>query len=212
MSSLSSLTLFPCSVNKISSLADFEDCHKLQELYLRKNNIKDINDLVYLQVWKREFIISINLNTSFKKKMRTIHVLWCANGERKLINNSFKQESILYYKLQQSGSQQWQRASQQDPQQSQSAKICQKLIQSLKTMNTLIFQIQNKNGFKKTTHSHVTTLSHASAQVAPQQTQQSAQHDEFVWFNPPSVISEAFRRFSDRGWSVMGPRKKQQYF
>lgn len=38
------------SVNKISSLADFEDCHKLQELYLRKNNIKDINDLVYLQV------------------------------------------------------------------------------------------------------------------------------------------------------------------
>ncbi|XP_055322446.1 uncharacterized protein F09G8.5 isoform X2 [Sitodiplosis mosellana] len=37
------------SVNKISSLADFEDCHKLQELYLRKNNIKDINDLVYLQ-------------------------------------------------------------------------------------------------------------------------------------------------------------------
>ncbi|XP_031620335.1 cilia- and flagella-associated protein 410 isoform X2 [Contarinia nasturtii] len=37
------------SVNKISSLSDFEDCHKLQELYLRKNNIKDINDLVYLQ-------------------------------------------------------------------------------------------------------------------------------------------------------------------
>lgn len=38
------------SVNKISGLADFEDCHKLQELYLRKNNIKDINDLAYLQV------------------------------------------------------------------------------------------------------------------------------------------------------------------
>lgn len=37
------------SVNKISSLSDFEDCNKLQELYLRKNNIKDINDLVYLQ-------------------------------------------------------------------------------------------------------------------------------------------------------------------
>lgn len=37
------------SVNKISGLADFEDCHKLQELYLRKNNIKDINDLAYLQ-------------------------------------------------------------------------------------------------------------------------------------------------------------------
>lgn len=46
------------SVNKISSLADFEDCQKLQELYLRKNNIKDINDLVYLQVKKLNILIS----------------------------------------------------------------------------------------------------------------------------------------------------------
>lgn len=38
------------SVNQISSLADFEECPNLQELYLRKNNIQDINDLVYLQV------------------------------------------------------------------------------------------------------------------------------------------------------------------
>ncbi|XP_037044144.1 TPR-containing protein DDB_G0280363 isoform X2 [Bradysia coprophila] len=37
------------SVNRISNLSDFEDCHKLQELYLRKNNIQDINDLTYLQ-------------------------------------------------------------------------------------------------------------------------------------------------------------------
>jgi len=39
-----------CSVNKISNLSDFEECPNLQELYLRKNNIQDINDLVYLQV------------------------------------------------------------------------------------------------------------------------------------------------------------------
>ncbi|KAG5676948.1 hypothetical protein PVAND_006742 [Polypedilum vanderplanki] len=37
------------SVNKIGSLADFEECPNLQELYLRKNCIEDINDLVYLQ-------------------------------------------------------------------------------------------------------------------------------------------------------------------
>ncbi|CAO1370305.1 unnamed protein product [Diamesa serratosioi] len=36
-------------VNKISTLSDFEDCPNLQELYLRKNNIQEINDLVYLQ-------------------------------------------------------------------------------------------------------------------------------------------------------------------
>lgn len=39
----------PFSVNKISSLSDFEECPNLQELYLRKNNIQDIGDLAYLQ-------------------------------------------------------------------------------------------------------------------------------------------------------------------
>lgn len=40
-------------MNKIGGLADFEDCQKLQELYLRKNNVKDINELAYLQVRNR---------------------------------------------------------------------------------------------------------------------------------------------------------------
>ncbi|XP_067646659.1 dynein axonemal assembly factor 11 isoform X7 [Eurosta solidaginis] len=37
------------SVNKITTLQPFEDCQKLQELYLRKNNIQDINEIAYLQ-------------------------------------------------------------------------------------------------------------------------------------------------------------------
>ncbi|XP_019890163.1 dynein axonemal assembly factor 11 isoform X1 [Musca domestica] len=37
------------SVNKISTLQPFEDCLKLQELYLRKNCIQDINEIAYLQ-------------------------------------------------------------------------------------------------------------------------------------------------------------------
>ena len=41
---------FLYSVNKINTLAPFENCVNLQELYLRKNNINDINELVYLQV------------------------------------------------------------------------------------------------------------------------------------------------------------------
>lgn len=40
------------SVNQISTLADFEDCERLQELYLRKNNIPDLSELAYLQVSK----------------------------------------------------------------------------------------------------------------------------------------------------------------
>ncbi|XP_052862483.1 nuclear transcription factor Y subunit beta isoform X1 [Anopheles cruzii] len=37
------------SVNRISTLADFENCINLQELYLRKNNLTDIDELVFLQ-------------------------------------------------------------------------------------------------------------------------------------------------------------------
>ncbi|XP_038116582.1 uncharacterized protein LOC6052234 isoform X5 [Culex quinquefasciatus] len=37
------------SVNRISTLADFENCINLQELYLRKNNLTDIDELMYLQ-------------------------------------------------------------------------------------------------------------------------------------------------------------------
>lgn len=37
------------SVNRISTLADFENCVNLQELYLRKNNLTDIDELIYLQ-------------------------------------------------------------------------------------------------------------------------------------------------------------------
>ncbi|KAL7049511.1 hypothetical protein ACKWTF_003733 [Chironomus riparius] len=46
---LKGVEVLALSVNKISNLADFEECPNLQELYLRKNNIQDINDLVYLQ-------------------------------------------------------------------------------------------------------------------------------------------------------------------
>ena len=36
------------SVNKISSLKEFANCSKLQELYLRKNNITDLSEIRYL--------------------------------------------------------------------------------------------------------------------------------------------------------------------
>ncbi|TNJ28103.1 Leucine rich repeat protein [Giardia muris] len=37
------------SVNAISSLADFAQCHSLTELYLRKNKISDLREVVYLR-------------------------------------------------------------------------------------------------------------------------------------------------------------------
>lgn len=56
-----SLFSVPFSVNQISTLADFEDCERLQELYLRKNNIPDLSELAYIQVNKHA---EINKKTS----------------------------------------------------------------------------------------------------------------------------------------------------
>lgn len=36
------------SVNKISTLKDFRNCHKLQELYLRKNDVAEVSEINYL--------------------------------------------------------------------------------------------------------------------------------------------------------------------
>ncbi|XP_060526568.1 cilia- and flagella-associated protein 410-like isoform X2 [Cylas formicarius] len=37
------------SINKINSLSDFQFCKRLEELYIRQNDIRDINEVVYLQ-------------------------------------------------------------------------------------------------------------------------------------------------------------------
>lgn len=61
------------SVNKISTLQDFEDCRNLQELYLRKNNIQDINEIAYLQslpnlkyLWLEENPCCENVGPSYR--------------------------------------------------------------------------------------------------------------------------------------------------
>ncbi|XP_046404481.1 acidic leucine-rich nuclear phosphoprotein 32 family member B-like isoform X2 [Ischnura elegans] len=44
-----SVEVLSLSVNKINSLADFQYCRNLQELYVRKNEIRDLNEVCYLQ-------------------------------------------------------------------------------------------------------------------------------------------------------------------
>ncbi|XP_049298080.1 uncharacterized protein F09G8.5 isoform X1 [Anopheles funestus] len=62
------------SVNRISTLADFENCINLQELYLRKNNLTDIDELVYLQnlpklkyLWLEENPLVDNAGPSYRQ-------------------------------------------------------------------------------------------------------------------------------------------------
>ncbi|GIL86656.1 hypothetical protein Vretifemale_14917 [Volvox reticuliferus] len=42
------LEVLSLSVNRLSSLKDFRHCSKLQELYLRKNDVKDLNEIQHL--------------------------------------------------------------------------------------------------------------------------------------------------------------------
>jgi Leucine-rich repeat (LRR) protein len=51
-----------CSVNKIGSLSDFQYCHNLQELYIRKNNIRELNQILYLQDLPRLNILWLDEN------------------------------------------------------------------------------------------------------------------------------------------------------
>ncbi|XP_058466192.1 uncharacterized protein LOC131439320 isoform X4 [Malaya genurostris] len=62
------------SVNRINTLADFENCLNLQELYLRKNNITDIDELIYLQnlpklkyLWLEENPLVDNAGPSYRQ-------------------------------------------------------------------------------------------------------------------------------------------------
>ncbi|XP_018404249.1 PREDICTED: uncharacterized protein LOC108780911 isoform X2 [Cyphomyrmex costatus] len=46
---LKNVEVLSLSVNNINTLADFQYCHKLQDLFIRRNNIKDLNEICYLQ-------------------------------------------------------------------------------------------------------------------------------------------------------------------
>ena len=43
------VVLLLLSVNRISTLRDFQCCYALKDLYLRKNCIEDLSELAYLQ-------------------------------------------------------------------------------------------------------------------------------------------------------------------
>ncbi|GFR44227.1 hypothetical protein Agub_g5417, partial [Astrephomene gubernaculifera] len=48
LSKLPNLEVLSLSVNKLTSLKDFRHCTKLQELYLRKNDVRDLGEIQHL--------------------------------------------------------------------------------------------------------------------------------------------------------------------
>lgn len=50
MNYLPNVEVVSLSVNKITSLKDFQNCKNLRELYVRKNEISDYHEIDYLVV------------------------------------------------------------------------------------------------------------------------------------------------------------------
>ena len=59
---MKNLEVLSLSVNKIATLKDFVNCLKLQELYLRKNNIEDLSEIKYLGAQKSLRILWLSEN------------------------------------------------------------------------------------------------------------------------------------------------------
>jgi hypothetical protein len=49
LNQMPNIEVLSLSINKISSLKDFQNCTKLQELYVRRNNIKNLAEIRFLQ-------------------------------------------------------------------------------------------------------------------------------------------------------------------
>jgi len=80
------------SVNLISSLKEFANCHKLQELYLRKNNISDLSEVRYLADLQHLRILWLWDNPCTEHPHYRLYVIKCLPNLVKLDNDPITPE------------------------------------------------------------------------------------------------------------------------
>uniref|UniRef100_A0A1B6C5R7 U2A'/phosphoprotein 32 family A C-terminal domain-containing protein n=1 Tax=Clastoptera arizonana TaxID=38151 RepID=A0A1B6C5R7_9HEMI len=82
------------SVNKISSLADFQNCLKLQELFVRKNEIRDLNQICYLKQLPKLRVLNLAENPCSYKEGYRLAVINCLPKLEKLDDKQITQEEL----------------------------------------------------------------------------------------------------------------------
>lgn len=82
------------SVNKIASLSDFQFCRNLQELYVRKNNIKELNQILYLQGLPRLKSLWLEENPCADTDLYRLTVLRTLPNLQKLDNIAVQPEEV----------------------------------------------------------------------------------------------------------------------
>lgn len=89
---LPNVEIVSLSLNKISSLRDFQYCAKLSELYLRKNNIMDLRDVAYLQKLPNLRVLWLSNNPCAEHDNYRLYVIKMLPGLLKLDNAEVTQE------------------------------------------------------------------------------------------------------------------------
>ncbi|XP_063226344.1 acidic leucine-rich nuclear phosphoprotein 32 family member B isoform X3 [Bacillus rossius redtenbacheri] len=82
------------SVNKINNLSDFQFCRNLQELYVRKNEIRDLNQICYLQELPRLRNLWLDENPCANAENYRLTVLRALPHLQKLDNSVVKPEEV----------------------------------------------------------------------------------------------------------------------
>ena len=91
---LPNVEILSLSLNKISTLREFQYCQKLTELYLRKNLISDLNEIKYLQKLPGLRVLWLSHNPCAEHKQYRQYVLKMLPQLLKLDNADVTQEEV----------------------------------------------------------------------------------------------------------------------
>ncbi|KRT82924.1 hypothetical protein AMK59_4841, partial [Oryctes borbonicus] len=89
-----SVEVLSLSINRIESLEDFQYCKKLEELYIRQNNIHDLNEVYYLKDLPNLKNLWLGENLCANVEGYRLAVLWVLPHLQKLDNVAVTAEEI----------------------------------------------------------------------------------------------------------------------
>ncbi|XP_043188784.1 serine/arginine repetitive matrix protein 1-like isoform X2 [Amphibalanus amphitrite] len=91
---LPNIEVLALSVNNISTLADFQHCQNLSELYIRQNNIQDLNEVVYLKELPKLKALWLADNPCAKREGYRLAILRALPHLQKLDNAPVESEEV----------------------------------------------------------------------------------------------------------------------
>lgn len=92
------LEVVSLSVNKITTLADFANCYKIQELYLRKNLIADLSEIQHLTNLKNLRVLWLSDNPCSNDQLYRATIIKCLPQLKKIDSHEITDDERLKVK------------------------------------------------------------------------------------------------------------------